>query len=615
VIKLKNYIESRPSYFFTASTALAFVFVGYKSIYQSDRHLDNLLSITFLITFFSLSYYYKTTWSNWAGVALIFVLFFPPLYWLWRNGQYDFSVIAGIFPIQDMSWYYSDALLLHYGYPFSIFSSRRPLFTGYLSVILKLTDENLQFTLILFTLIIIISVIFLAYELKQSFGSITAMMVAVVLFYCYKGYGFTGKTGTEQLGLPLGILALALFLQGIRLKRNTSLLLGLLTLTLALNARAGAFFVIPAIILWRAYYNQDIFSKKQFGYFLGMVFLGFFLNFLISKIIGNSQGVLFENFAETFYGLATGYRGWTSLYIDHPGIRASEAWSLIIDIVRQNPLQLLLGIIRAYADYLSPETMFRFLYFAEQQSSVSYILYVCTFLGILRLFQMRSSFGYFLLSVFAGILISIPFAPPIDDGIRALTATIPFSALILAMPFAQITVTNADAVDSGFKQWLLSGYTLGLIVLCTIGPILIIVFAKPVPKFSSLDCSGTSIPVGISVKSGSFVRLIENEAMTYSLLPNLRVIDLRSSIAKNEMDKFNEGSSIFRRIEPNQMILAGHNLYNLSTDSKSMLVIVPTNIIDVGEINLFCANYLVTDQYGFVDIFLEQSLEPSDFLR
>lgn len=593
-----------------AAAIAAVSFIYYKSVYQSPDQLNDFIGMILLISLLGLFFHSNSTWVDIAAPFLIAFLFFPPLYWLWRSGQYDTTAIAGLIPIQDMLQYYGDALLLQYGYRLALFSSNRPIFISFLSFILKITNNNLQLTLVVLTIFVIISVIFLAFEVKKSFGGFTAMTVVVMIYYCYKGYGFIGKIMTEQLGLPLGALALALFLHGLRKNKLPSLLLGLLTLTVALNTRAGAFFVIPAVIFWGTFfYSEKGFSFRNALAFSSAALVGFLLNFLIVKGIGNLEGVPFENFGHTFYGLIHGYRGWPALLIDHPNSRGRDAWPYILETLRSHPENLPLGIMRAYFDYLTPKTMFRFLYFSrETQTLVSSFLYGCTILGIWRLFRLSSIKSFFLF-ILAGIFLSIPFVPPIDDGIRALTATIPFSALLLALPLS-IDKRIDDIEQFG---WL-HGYTLLFIFFIFTGPFLVRFNPVPKPTPDPINCPENTIPVVFWVKQGSFVRLVENESRSYSFVPDLRVRDFREATAKNPFDFLNEISPIFRRMEPNQTILAAHNLYNLSEYSKPFMLIAPTNLVKIGQINQYCAYHIVTDSYGPIDLFLEYSLDPGDFL-
>ena len=66
----------------------------------------------------------------------------------------------------------------------------------------------------------------------------------------------------------------------------------------------------------------------------------------------------------------------------------------------------------------------------------AYILAFLTLVGLWKLVgNHHSSFSRMMLLAFVGIVLSVPFAPPIDDGIRAMTATAPFLVLIAGFSF------------------------------------------------------------------------------------------------------------------------------------------------------------------------------------
>ncbi|MFM8424953.1 MAG: hypothetical protein ACKOBL_07230 [Chloroflexota bacterium] len=118
-----------------AAAIAAVSFIYYKSVYQSPDQLNDFIGMILLISLLGLFFHSNSTWVDIAAPFLIAFLFFPPLYWLWRSGQYDTTAIAGLIPIQDMLQYYGDALLLQYGYRLALFSSNRPIFISFLSFI------------------------------------------------------------------------------------------------------------------------------------------------------------------------------------------------------------------------------------------------------------------------------------------------------------------------------------------------------------------------------------------------------------------------------------------------------------------------------------------------
>ncbi len=189
------------------------------------------------------------------GLGLVLGLFALTVSGLWTSGVSEPSILGGLMPFSDAAGYYSDARRLLEGQLFSSFSSRRPLFAGMLSALLWLTGRNLQLTIAVLVAVTGIACYLLVREVQSTHGTLAATLVMVVLFVYYRR--FSGTTLTENLGFPAGALALALVWRGAGQKKRGYVFGGIFLLTLALNARAGAFFVLPVLVIWAAWVFRE----------------------------------------------------------------------------------------------------------------------------------------------------------------------------------------------------------------------------------------------------------------------------------------------------------------------------------------------------------------------
>jgi hypothetical protein len=86
-------------------------------------------------------------------------------------------------------------------------------------------------------------------------------------------------------------------------------------------ARAGAFFILPLLVLWAAllFGNEKRWISWQF-LAVGMVVvaLGFVLNQVMVKSFGASNIVPFGNFSYSLYGLAAGGKSWAYVHELYP---------------------------------------------------------------------------------------------------------------------------------------------------------------------------------------------------------------------------------------------------------------------------------------------------------
>ncbi len=274
---------------------------------------------------------------------------------LWASGQSEPYVMSGLIPYNDAATYYLDANRLLDGFLFSEASSHRPLAIGLLGVILGITGRNLQNATAVLVFIEAISCSYLALEIRRIKGPAAGAVTLWIVFLFARR--FIGTTMTETLGLALGALALVFLCRGAVKKSLPVLLAGLFMLSLALNVRAGAFFILPVLILWIGWLFRD---KKILAWkpilLAGLVAVaGFAINSLTFRLIGTPSGQLFSNFAESLYGLAAGGERWSYVYEAYPythslpeNEKADEIYRLSFELIRANPMGIVKGALNQW---------------------------------------------------------------------------------------------------------------------------------------------------------------------------------------------------------------------------------------------------------------------------
>ena len=422
-----------------------------------------------------------------AGVVPAFILCvcLIVLVGVWQAGVSDLSIIGGLLPYSDAHGYYTDALRLLHGQKFSVFSSRRPLFPAFLATILNLTDLNLRFALVFLTAMVVIAICFAVREVQRTLGLGAGILMVLCLFMFYRRY--IGSTLTEHLGLTLGCLAFALIWRGAVAARMGPVFFGLFLLSLALNARAGAFLILPAIVLWAAWVFRGPKGSvlRTFGGGTAAVLLGFAVNGLVLHAVG-IPGSAYSNFSYTLYGLVFG-GNWSLALQQHPELatlapveQAHRVYALAWEHIRTNPLSLLAGSVRAWTAfflgrsgawfsfilYLSPEWAdLREMLLADGVKALNFrrdlwvlldvsaremwiiALHGLLAAGLVVLWRNhRRPLPRLIIAAWAGILLSVPFVPPWDaDNMRAYAATTPF---VIALPIMGLSYRR-----EGKMQW------------------------------------------------------------------------------------------------------------------------------------------------------------------
>lgn len=487
--------------------------------------------------------------GKYGSLSVTLVLFALPLlgYWNnWGNGAF-WAVIGGLVPYTDAMGYYLDAQRLLEGDLFSVVSGRRPLFPGLFATLMGLTHQNLQVTLAILVLIVAVCCFLLAREIRRTHGTVAGVLVIFMLFLFYRVY--SGTVMTEHLGIAFGSLGLAVMWRGTEEKQIYTVFFGILLLTLALCARAGAFLVLPATIFWGAWVFRH--KARHFLRFLvggcSAIILGFLLNFAVNQFVSSADGAAFSNFSHTLYGIASGGQGWYQVFRDHPELNSisdpelsQEIYRLAFELTHENPGLFVRGILNGWRDYLNPVSptigAFSFvdggggtkLFVAFNEGKQGYLkarlfLYVLSLLGLLYCYrhwhEMQNSMVLF---AFLGIWVSVPLVPPRDaPWMRAYAATIPFSAVLVATGAVQVI----KCLPTRIKQWLagptpngkvsskpLIYFSIALTAFTIFGPIVTRIVNKP-PRFAEIPCPPGLETKYIRINSKSMITMVDDDSM------------------------------------------------------------------------------------------------------
>jgi len=408
-------------------------------------------------------FYVSLRINNWYGsilnLILISFLFASSLIVIWMQGGSGGTYLGGFLPFSDANGYYSSAETLNRGYLLNSWSTRRPIFHAFLSSLFFLAGKKWVATLILLSILIIYSSYFSLKEIRKYFGAEAASVYIVIIYMFFRQY--IGSTLSENLGIILGLLSMAVIIRGIFTKKIFIVSFGVFLLSLGLNARAGAFFVLPLILLWSWFFftSGEKYKVKTGKTFLLLVAIigGFLINSLLINWIGSpDKGIPFGNFAAVLYGLVFG-GDWT-LYQNNPALQGlvserelwNKTYSIVFLAIKDNPTLLLSGALRAWMYFLA--NGFPFIYFYDR--TVRMTLLIFSGYSLILMIFTRSHIARFLLACAIGIWFSVPFAPPWDSGgMRVYATTIPLLAMFPAFGIYK-SLELINRLMSGDKQRL-----------------------------------------------------------------------------------------------------------------------------------------------------------------
>ena len=471
---------------------------------------------------------------GWELISLILVmaLFGLPLIYKWQTAKFDGVMFGGLLPWSDASVYYTSAHRLLAGSYLSEVATWRPLFTGFLTVLLLGTGNNLQISLAILAALNGAAAFLTAREIQKAHNAFVASTFVTICYWYY--CAIAGTAMTENLGLCFGTLSLAFFMQGAENKNLRRVAYGLFLLTIALSIRAGAFFILPALLLWLA-----ILFKRDVGWkgllLAGMtVLIAMSSNMIFKKAIGNPKAVLFSNYSYTLYGLASGYAGWKQVLVEYPDASREEIFNLAISKIKNNPRLFAVGIGRSFQDYFSMAnggySFLRLIY--DKKNFGSHLLWILTWMGVAAaLFHRKRPLSWLILFAFLGILLSTTLVPPIDaDSMRVFAATMPFTAYLAAMGILlpQILLEKIGlSADTSMPEWktdhLLLPFSVGLLVISLLFPLLVKGRGEPLQTDNSLACLPEEDEILFLMGSRSSLRLVDDRTVRESYPPALPV--------------------------------------------------------------------------------------------
>jgi hypothetical protein len=413
------------------------------------------------------------------------VIFFLPLLHLWASALSVYSSIGGLLPFSDAYSYYLGAQRLLVEGRLDEWNSRRPLNALLLTVRLALTGGDLRGAMLIDAAMLGASCCLMAREVARDCGAAAGFMLFAALYLISREH--VRVVGSESLGLTLATLASTLLWRGSRDGRRSIALLGLTMLTLALNARAGAFLTLPALIIWAGWAfrgSQRRYEWRSGAAAAGAVLAGFGLNALLLEMYAGHFGLGHDNFALTLYGLTTGQPDWTRLYADFPASKQMEggelahfAYAHAWQNLRDRPIDLLGALATgmrwwrlAFSAYIR-----EVLSLVPGDSRLNDAFQAAIAIGVVCWLWLakKERSTWMVLSAAAGLMLSAPVVFP-DGTFRALVVSYPLFFLIAALA-ATAWQHRAEALASSPRVergciWPAAALSMTLVVAGFVGP-------------------------------------------------------------------------------------------------------------------------------------------------
>jgi hypothetical protein len=235
-----------------------------------------------------------------------------------------------------------------------------------------------------------------------TFGAVSAGISGLVFFdYTHE---HIGGISTELPGFTFGILALAALLQASHDRSWASFFIGFALSVIAMQTRAGAAFVLPALVVWAYFSIKPVNGRRWIVPFGAIVMcaLMFGAHGALTRSVSPKSGGSFINAPEIWYAtiiegrLLLGQRSedtvipvtrWVQMFLDFPEIeslsvdeRPTRKLNILIDAATDTPLAAIVGATREIAVYIFRFRMFNFIEFKPLRVSLTLLTILGFFL-------------------------------------------------------------------------------------------------------------------------------------------------------------------------------------------------------------------------------------------
>ncbi len=476
-------------------------------------------------------------WGKVASLTWVSALLALTLAGLWASCQSNDQVLSGLLPHNDSTSYYVDALKLLDGGGFDAISARRPLAPVLFATLLGMCGRNLMAALALQTALNALSCWLAVRAVQRSHGAAAAALTLTVLFFYIRRY--SGAITTEGVSISTGLVGFALLWSSIEERRFLPAAMGLATLSFALSTRPGAMFVLPFAGLWVIWQWREERSKLLLrGVWIAAALAsGFAAHSLLFHLLAPPGSASNSNMPYLLYGVATGGTGWTQYLEDYPELiklgeaeRSQRVMALVIDEILQRPQNFIIGSLKQYAALFSDTyySLYSFITYRKGWISpaVQWGLIGLSVVGLAGWLRRRTDAHLLLvLAFFAGIALSVPFAPPTDaNRLRLFSATIILMAVMPAIGLHDVLkMLHLDrwvGLSKDGKESLKPGMGLSaaLMALPVLAAVLLLSFAQP-PQVAAVECPDGQTAAVVQVYRGSVLNIIPESRFALDWTP------------------------------------------------------------------------------------------------
>jgi hypothetical protein len=470
-----------------------------------------------------LLHYRPKSFNGVYGILLFWVLL--RYIQMWSAGTDSLFVAKMFIPTGDNSGYFCEATRIIRGTPFTDYAAAHLLSHAYFATMMWITAYNVMSVHVMTAALFVLATSLFAMEVRTKLGGLAAAVCATLVGLFLLDY--LGLFLSEIFGLTMGLFGAAGILGGLRTGRLSWQFAGLFFIGIGLAARPGAFFVLPLAGLALATLQPT--WKRRGGVLCAMaacVIASLALNAIATRLLSLPDATPMS--LDVWHHLNGMLKG-TSWGASISTVTAEEARGEVVRMLRENPALVFTASWKAIRYFFVEGTAFAFVRPTWLGACLTWFSLAGAAWCAVRL---KEPLARLAALSFAGIVLSIPFLPPWDAGVRTYCATLPLQLLAIVLPLSQAiglarnrlarTPREAGVPTGAPHPAFGSSLALFMLVTATIVPLLLLHTPLHQAKPYSAYYDGH---IWLRLYPGNYLRIIPDTAARHSYMPLVRRSD------------------------------------------------------------------------------------------
>lgn len=488
-----------------------------------------------------------------AGAALTVL----PVAGYWLTGRTHPNALGGLIAASDAAGYFNCAHRIISGAQVSGACAMRPYYMATLAGLLGLAQGTAQWALLIQAGIVGAVGGFAAREVWRSHGAIAGLAVFAALFVFASQ--FTMTMLTENAGLVLGMLAFTLLWRQVESVSPISFFAVMAILTIGLNARAGAFLVVPLLLLWSLLWTEGGPRLRIYRTLAGCAGIGLAIGvnaFLVGQLGGSAVGT-HSNFAYVLYGVSVGGARYLQILIDHPELKdlsgdtfTREAYRLAFENILSQPHMLVVGYVRGLAHWLYE--LFRFVGWWPLRA-VFVALWIAGLVASLWPVRKPPSWKILVRVLVLGVALSSPFLTWYG-GNRVFAVTHPVDALLVGIGITALLRLFRHDIENRIVPLPRAGFAAAWSMFVILLPVIALPYmlASPLlePVAETVECGPGETGMVADLGHDSPVLSIVGPGET-----SLRPLRVEAESSRNLVDRWTADGDRLRTLSANTSLI------------------------------------------------------------